>query len=219
MKKDNETPTLEQLLASVEHAGRDARRQQQLAEMIERLAAEEAAARHRKVRLWSVRLIAAASLLLFMLTAVRLWYPSKPMASPQLAQTPQVQLPPITTEQPTQQRALAPAPQQVDEPSPYNTLSPMPSLPSQPVVEAPLLEETMPIEPISFEQYAEAVEEELPTTEESSLVDIPQPDPDAVAQADPVDAPETHSRQHGIFRLRQAESSLMNDNVLSFRII
>ena len=55
MKKNNDTPTLEQLLASVEHAGRDARRQQQLSEMIERMAAEEASKRHRSVRLWAVR--------------------------------------------------------------------------------------------------------------------------------------------------------------------
>ena len=37
MKTNNEKPTLEQLLASVEHAGRDARRQQQLSDMIEQL--------------------------------------------------------------------------------------------------------------------------------------------------------------------------------------
>ena len=72
MKKNSTPPTLEELLASLEHAGRDARRQQQLSEIIERMAAEETAQRRRTVRLWSVRLVAAACLVLFMMTIVRL---------------------------------------------------------------------------------------------------------------------------------------------------
>lgn len=65
MKKSINSPGLEELLASVEHAGRDARRQQQLAEMIGQMAAQEGAAKRRIVRLWTVGIAAAACLLLF----------------------------------------------------------------------------------------------------------------------------------------------------------
>lgn len=76
MKKDNNTPTLQELLGSVEHAGRDARRQQQLAEMIERMAAEETAqkAAHRHtVRMWSTRIAVAATITLFLTTSIWRW--------------------------------------------------------------------------------------------------------------------------------------------------
>ena len=76
MKKNNNTPTLQELLGSVEHAGRDARRQQQLAEMIERMAAEENAqkAAHRHtVRMWSTRIAVAATITLFLTTSIWRW--------------------------------------------------------------------------------------------------------------------------------------------------
>ena len=90
MKKNNDTPTLEQLLASVEHAGRDARRQQQLSEMIERMAAEEASKRHRSVRLWAVRFAAAAAVTLFVVTSVWILTNPSPLVGVQVAQAPVV---------------------------------------------------------------------------------------------------------------------------------
>ena len=67
---DNE---LELMLKAVEKAGRDSRRREALSVMLDQMAADEAAA-HRKVvrRRWSIAVSAAACLLLFVTTIVRL---------------------------------------------------------------------------------------------------------------------------------------------------
>lgn len=69
---------LEDLLAEVEHAGRDARRQQELSAMIDHLAGESG---KRKVESgkhgawwWVSRMAAAACVLFFISTAVRVWF-------------------------------------------------------------------------------------------------------------------------------------------------
>lgn len=64
---------LEQLLRTVEHAGRDSRRQQQLMELIKTLDAEETAIRSRKLRrVWTITISAAACMALFVTTIVKL---------------------------------------------------------------------------------------------------------------------------------------------------
>lgn len=72
MKKTDEKFDLDELLRTVEHAGRDNRRQQQLADLIDSLAADEESA-HRKVlwRRWSIGISAAACLVLFVTTIVK----------------------------------------------------------------------------------------------------------------------------------------------------
>lgn len=72
MKKTDEKFDLDELLRTVEHAGRDNRRQQQLADLIDSLAAEEESA-HRKLlwRRWSIGISAAACLVLFVTTIVK----------------------------------------------------------------------------------------------------------------------------------------------------
>lgn len=72
MKKTEEKFDLDELLRTVEHAGRDNRRQQQLSELIDSLAAEEESA-HRKVlwRRWSIGISVAACLVLFVTTIVK----------------------------------------------------------------------------------------------------------------------------------------------------
>lgn len=67
---DNE---LELMLKAVEKAGRDSRRREALSAMLDQMAADEAAA-HRKTvrRRWSIAVSAAACLLLFVTTIVRL---------------------------------------------------------------------------------------------------------------------------------------------------
>lgn len=72
MKKTDEKFDLDELLRTVEHAGRDNRRQQQLSDLIDSLAAEEESA-HRKVlwRRWSIGISAAACLVLFVTTIVK----------------------------------------------------------------------------------------------------------------------------------------------------
>lgn len=64
---------LELMLKAVEKAGRDSRRREALSAMLDRMAADEDAA-HRKVvrRRWSIGVSAAACLLLFVTTIVRL---------------------------------------------------------------------------------------------------------------------------------------------------
>lgn len=73
---------LEQLLGTVEHAGRDSRRQQQLSELIDGLAAEESR-QHRAVawRRWSIGISAAACIALFVTWFVKFESPS--VGSPQ----------------------------------------------------------------------------------------------------------------------------------------
>jgi hypothetical protein len=220
MKKNSTPPTLEELLASVEHAGRDARRQQQLSQMIERMAAEETAQKRRTIRLWSVRMVAAACLLLFVLTIVRLWQPASQPVGPQMAQAPQVQLPPVHMA-PAKPAKAEPKPSVVARPTAVGTSTPMPALPSQPFTTEPILEEIIPSpvfdEPMPTEQYAEAVEEEVPVEEETPIASMQQPTSDALAQAEP--APEPSEQRRSIFRLCQAEPSMMDGNVLSIRLI
>ena len=64
---------MEDLLSDVEHAGRDARRQQELGDMIDRLAASESGKQH-GFWWWSSRVAAAACVLFFISTAVRIWF-------------------------------------------------------------------------------------------------------------------------------------------------
>lgn len=219
MKKNSTPPTLEELLASLEHAGRDARRQQELSELIERMAAEEAATKRRSVRLWSVRLVAAACLVLFMMTIVRLWYPSPVSVKPQLAQAPQVQLPKVHIA-PTEPHKATPQPASTTTTT--SICEPKPALPSQPDVADPILEEIAPspiLEPsLPTEQYAEVVPEELPAEEESSAAPFLPVTTDAIAQAEPVPAPEAPTQHRSLFRLRMAEPSLMDGNVLALQI-
>ena len=218
MKKNNTPPTLEELLASLEHAGRNARRQQQLSEMIERMAAEETARRRRTVRLWSVRLVAAACLVLFMMTIVHLWYPSPVSVEPQLAQAPQVQLPKVHMA-PAQPGKVTP---RLEEESRPATISPMPALPPQPVVAEPILEELIPApivdEPVISEQYAEAVDVTDPEDEQLPVAPIQPEVSDAIAQTEPAPETEAPTQRRSLFSFRQAEPSLMDGNVLALHI-
>ena len=64
---------LDQLLATLEHAGRDSRRQQELGAMIDSLAAAETT-KHRGFWWWSSRVAVAACVTFFVTTAVRIWF-------------------------------------------------------------------------------------------------------------------------------------------------
>ena len=73
MKNDKEKMNLEQLLATLEHAGRDSRRQQELSTMIDSLAAAETT-KHRGFWWWTSRVAAAACVTFFVTTAIRIWF-------------------------------------------------------------------------------------------------------------------------------------------------
>lgn len=86
MEQTRRDASLQHLLDALERDGRDARRQRQLAEMIDGLAAKEKAATHRVRRMWTVRLAAAACVLFFIATAVRVWFiPTEQTVEPQVA--------------------------------------------------------------------------------------------------------------------------------------
>ena len=85
MKTDKHNMDLEQLLGTLEHAGRDKRRQEEIGAMIDRMAGLESGTRKeergksRPVWWWTVRVVAAACILFFISTAVRIWFiPTEP---------------------------------------------------------------------------------------------------------------------------------------------
>ncbi len=220
MKKNNDTPTLEQLLASVEHAGRDARRQQQLSEMIEHMAAEEASKRHRSVRLWTVRFAAAATVTLFVVTSV--WKLANPTSSTgvQVAQAPVVRKTklPVPTMETLRQAAKAPDnPLNVSLSKPQATVA-MPVVEEQPVGAEVVTVEPVPDFPVMEETMAEAVvqEEPMPTVEEEEPV-VTNMEPAVMAQSSPTPKPKQERR--GFFSLFRAEPSLMDGTMLAFNIL
>ncbi len=86
MEQTRHDASLQQLLGTLEQAGRDARRQQQLADMIDGLAAKEKSAAHHVRRMWTMRIAAAACVLFFIATAVRVWFiPTEQTVEPQVA--------------------------------------------------------------------------------------------------------------------------------------
>lgn len=220
MKKNNDTPTLEQLLASVEHAGRDARRQQQLAEMIERMAAEEASKRRRSVRLWTARVAAAATVTLFIVTSVwRIANPS-PSLGVQLAQVPADRTPklPTPTMVPLRQAETTP-----DKPSSApvcqkQAMAAISVAEEQPIEVEAAAVEPVPDFPVMEETIAEAVvqEEPLPIVEEEEPV-VTSMEPETMAQSSPTPKPKQERR--GFFSLFRAEPSLMDGTMLAFNIL
>ena len=220
MKKNNDTPTLEQLLASVEHAGRDARRQQQLSEMIERMAVEEASKRHRSVRLWAVRFAAAAAVTLVVVTSVWILTNPSPLVGVQVAQAPVVRKTklPVPTMETLRQAATAPdKPLNVPVSKPQATAA-LPIVEEQPIgAEAPAVE-AVPVFPVMEEAIAEAVvqEEPMPTVEEEEPV-VTSMEPAVMAQSSPTPKPKQERR--GFFSLFRAEPSLMDGTMLAFNIL
>lgn len=89
---------IEVLLSEVEHAGRDARRQQELGEMIDRMAGVPSAQPKATVHgtwWWISRVAAAACVLFFVVTAVRIWFIPTDSGAPMVAEAevPKVVLP------------------------------------------------------------------------------------------------------------------------------
>ena len=83
---------VERLLATVEHAGRDERRQQELGEMIDRMAGESgqwpvvSGQKGHGAWWWVSRVAAAACVLFFIGTAVRVWFIPTESGSPMVAE-------------------------------------------------------------------------------------------------------------------------------------
>ena len=217
MKTNNENPTLEQLLASVEHAGRDARRQQQLSDMIEQLSEAEAS-RRSTVRRRVVRIAVAATVTLFVTTSVWRWLsPSQPQAgqaslravvSPAVV-TPTLQ-PAISTQEPPSIRPVRRS---------FGHPQPLPSVAADDPVEATAEVEPALVEIVETPLPQEEVyiaEAEPSAAEEEVRPSFPQPATETLAQNSTAPAPPP--RRHGLFSLRMAEPSLMDGNVLALQI-
>jgi len=211
MKNTKPTPTLEEMLAMVEHAGRDARRQQQLAEMIEGLAAKEEATHRRVVRLWVGRVAAAACLAGVILTFAHYMNMTVEPSGPMVAEV-----------QPTSisQRPVAHAPEAVPSTAPFRqerqvvrhvrpTIELPHRLPAAAEEERPLvLTETRELAPVDLSDlYAEAEPEYVPT--------------EALAQVESTQEPKPAERtkRHSIFSIGNSEPDLMEGNTLSIRLI
>lgn len=98
MKNDRNKMDLDQLLATLEHAGRDSRRQQELSAIIDSLAAAETT-KHRSFWWWSSRVAAAACVTFFATTAVRIWFiPTGPTTKgiPTVAEVTDTEMPTAT---------------------------------------------------------------------------------------------------------------------------
>ena len=224
MKTNSPKPTLEQLLASLEHAGRDARRQQQLADMIEQMAEKEAS-RRRTIRLRVTRIAVAATVTLFVTTSVWRWLtPSQPQASQaplRAVVSPTVVTPTLQPAVPTQQpQSVLPVRTTFGRPQPVPSATPSATptaTPDEPVeapveVEPALFEIVEP--PLPQEEYIAATEPSRPVEEETPFT--PQPAAETLAQNET--APAAAPRRHSLFSLRMAEPSLMDGNVLALQI-
>ena len=217
MKTNNEKPTLEQLLASVEHAGRDARRQQQLSDMIEQLSEAEAS-RRSTVRRRVVRIAVAATVTLFVTTSVWRWIsPSQPQAgqaSLRAVVSPAVVTPTLQPAIPTQEPpSISPVRRSFGHPQPLPSVAADDPVEATAEVEPALVEIIEPVLP-QEEVYIAEVEPSAATGEESPS--LPQPATETLAQSTPT--PASASRRHGLFSLRMAEPSLMDGNVLALQI-
>lgn len=221
MKKNSTPPTLEELLASVEHAGRDARRQQQLSDMIEQMAAQEAASRRRKVRLWTTRIAVAATVTFFVTTAVWQWLtPGVPtLRQASLKPVAPQEAHPIVNNVPALPTAPVAKRRQLPAAQPDSPLSPLPEPVMQDVIDA--LDEYMPdvMSESALPQeelYAETLPEEAAPVASHDTTAYPVTQSEQLAQA-PADS-QPSSRHRSIFSLRLAEPSKMDGTVLALQI-
>jgi hypothetical protein len=231
MKKNSNTPpTLEDLLSSIEHQGRDARRREQIMAMLERMAAEESAARRHTVRLWTVRVAVAASVMGIIMTVARLMQPQPQPVGSQMAQAPSI-VPPVlhsdsvlrssetATVSPTQAPVtLQPSAASDTLPRMVHTMEGESS-----EAAAPML-----VHPMPAQFLAEAEMAALPDGDIRSLQQ-PQMPLETLAQSEPATAPEapqddtpavkTKPRGNSFFKLFEPKPSMMEGTMLAFHII
>lgn len=219
MKTDKQNIGLEQLLDTLEHAGRDARRQQELGEMIDRMAGEENDEHHHGTWWWVSRVAAAACVLFFISTAVRVWFIPTERGERLVAEAvvPEVVLP------------VDVAPSVETAPVVAET----PRVRVKPVTAQPVVEEEQEA-PIVVEEYfiEEIEEEELPVEEQIeepvdnrieiiaqpvvSVAQTVEPAPEETAPAKPT-KPARRSILGGL--IRRAEPSKMEGTMLAFNIL
>ena len=231
MKKNSNTPpTLEDLLSSIEHQGRDARRREQISAMLERMAAEESAARRHTVRLWTVRVAVAASVVGIIMTVARLMQPQPQLVGSQMAQAPSI-VPPVlhsdsllhssetATASPTQAPlTLQPSAASDTLPRMVHTMEGESSEAAAP----------MRVHPMPEHLLAEA---EMAALSDGDIRSFQQPQIplETLAQSEPASAPEAPKedtpaakpkpRGNSFFKLFEPKPSMMEGTMLAFHII
>lgn len=221
MKSDNNKLDFEQMLRTVEHAGRDARRQQELGDMIDRMAAAEE--RHHGFWWWGARVAAAACLVFFISTAIRVWFiPVDPADGTKVAK--------VTVAEPLSQVIADSVATTVAVPLKINR-QPIQTMSVQPIAE-PVESEEIPVvveevQPVE-EFYAKAHDEEMPAvnTETKPIIaqeEVPA-EPVNVAQTIPIEEevpatpkPERRSLFSSLFC--RAEPSMMDGTILAIKIL
>ena len=218
---------LEQLLSDLEHAGRDTRRQQELGDMIDRMAGAE---RKRGFWWWGARVAAAACILFFISTAVRIWFiptgsgveenlmaqHDMPEAVPVLVDTLPVA---AVAQQPARTRRIATRTaatmERMEEHMAEEAVPESPSMEVEPVEMADTVistEEVMSPEPMPIAQA-----EERPTDGVDAIV-APMVSVGATAEAPAV---ESKPRRESIFKslFRRDDISKMDGTMLAFNIL
>ncbi len=221
MNNDKHKLDLEGLLAEVEHAGRDVRRQQELGDMIDRMAGESG---KRKVESgrhgfwwWSGRVAAAACVLFFIGTAVRVWFiPTGESATVVAAAEVPVAVPAAVDSTPAATTVVAPTPRRTYARPQVAVTEPV-------ILETPVVVEEYVAEEVKM---AEPAAMDTDTVPAYIILDDFAPDAEPVVQAvetEPVAEPVTvaaepakPARRRSIFSLfRPAEPSLMEGTTLA----
>ena len=218
MKSNKNNMDLEQLLSDVERAGRDARRRDELAAMIDNMAGEAGSRKNAHgLWWWSARVAAAACVLFFISTAVRVWFiPTEPEGVKVAEATP-----PCPPQGGTESLAL------IDSTiaAPVKPAAPRRVIVHRsiaPTVEPTVEEETEPIEEVTLPVIEDLIQEAEPEKEpgESAVESIATPVV-SIAYNEPQEQSQEQPRRRSIFSglFRQPEPDDMTGTVLAFRIL
>ena len=223
MKTDNHN--LESLLAEVEHAGRDARRRDELAAMIDQMAGNSgqwsvtSGQKKHGFWWWGAHVAAAACILFFISTAVRIWFiptePTAPMVAEAEVVSDKWSVASVDSTVATPAKPIAPRCTHHKAITQPVADSDTPSKEGTPDA----VEETI----VTEEYFAEEVvdrEETVEDEKESSVEDIVVPVV-SVAYAEPQEQPKAQPHRRNILSglFRQPEPDDMTGTVLAFRIL
>ena len=221
---------LELMLKAVEKAGRDSRRREALSAMLDQMAANEAAV-HRKVvrRRWSIGISAAACLLLFVTTIVRLTNIGDGVAAgPLTAEVDEktivngdtvaidsdvkTDVLPVKARKVFAPNVTEPAPMMAETKAPQEETAPIPSAEEQAADTVSLGDEVL----FDAGQFAEA---DLPESEENEEVtpSPSSPQPAQVAANTPAAKPD--KRRSRWVRHHRDDRSKMDGTMLAFNIL
>ena len=220
--KSNDDIKFEELLADVEHAGRDARRREQLSDMIDRMAATENT-KH-GFWWWSARVAAAACVLFFISTAVRAWFIPTETTAQMVAEN-RMESKEIKVDS---EDSTVPTPVKATAPHRVTAHRCAVTVAEETIVGETIAEEIVVEEPAPFEEMAlpaieeliaeeveiQAEEEPMEEQEESTVESIAAPVV-SVAYSEPQEQP----RRRSLFRIHLTEPDIMEGNILALKLL